>query len=67
MPPYDATFTANLRADRERYDADRRKDMRLSATNGLDAAIHANRLDALLFPSVNGADIAARIDVPSGL
>ena len=39
-------------ADRARYEADRRKDIRLSATNGLDAALKANRLDALLFPGV---------------
>ena len=35
--------------DRDRYDADRRKDILLSSTNGLDAAIHANRPDAKLF------------------
>ena len=32
----------NLQADRERYEADRRKDIRLSATNGIDAALKAN-------------------------
>ena len=51
--------------DRERYDADRRKDIRLSATNGIDAAMKANNLDALLFPGVSSANIAARPGYPS--
>ena len=52
-------------ADKARYDADRRKDIRLSATNGLDAALGAGRLDALLFPGVTSANIAARTGYPT--
>ena len=52
-------------ADKARYEADRRKDIRLSATNGLDAALSAGRLDALLFPGVTSANIAARIGYPT--
>lgn len=52
-------------ADRARYEADRRKDILLSATNGLDAALRAGRLDALLFPGVTSANIAARTGYPT--
>ena len=51
--------------DRARYEADRRKDILLSATHGIDAALQANRLDALLFPGVSSAGIAARPGYPS--
>ena len=52
-------------ADKARYEADRRKDIRLSTTNGLDAALGAGRLDALLFPGVTSANIAARAGYPT--
>ncbi len=61
----DAADEMDVRADRERYDADRRKDILLSATQGLDAAIKSNKLDALLFPGVSSANIAARTGYPS--
>ena len=51
--------------DKVRYEADRRKDIRLSATNGLDAALKVNNLDALLFPGVSSANIAARTGYPT--
>ncbi|HZI27429.1 MAG TPA: amidase family protein, partial [Gemmatimonadaceae bacterium] len=37
----DVSDEMNLQADRAKYDADRRKDILLSATNGIDAAIKA--------------------------
>jgi len=61
----DAADEMDVRADRERYDADRRKDILLSATQGLDAAVKSNTLDALLFPGVSSANIAARTGYPS--
>lgn len=61
----DISDEMNLQADRERYEADRRKDILLSATNGIDAALKANRLDALLFPGVSSANIGARPGYPS--
>jgi amidase len=61
----DVSDEMNLQADRERYEADRRKDIRLSATNGIDAALKAHRLDALFFPGVSSAGIAARPGYPS--
>ena len=61
----DISDEMNLQADRERYEADRRKDIRLSATNGIDATLVAHRLDALLFPSVSSAGIAAKPGYPT--
>lgn len=61
----DVSDEMDLQADRARYDADRRKDILLSATNGIDAALTAHRLDALLFPGVSSASIAARPGYPS--
>jgi amidase len=55
----------DLQADRQRYEADRRKDILLSATNGLDAAMKANNLDALLFPGVSSAGIGAKPGYPT--
>jgi amidase len=61
----DVSDEMNLQADRSKYDADRRKDILLSATNGIDAAIKANQLDALLFPGVASANIGARPGYPT--
>src|SRR5688572_20338982 len=61
----DISDEMNVQADRERYEADRRKDIRLSAKNGIDAALQASRLDALFFPGVSSANIAARPGYPS--
>jgi amidase len=61
----DVSDEMDLQADRTRYEADRRKDILLSATNGIDAALKANRLDALLFPSVSSANIGARPGYPT--
>jgi amidase len=61
----DISDEMNLAQDRERYLADRRKDISLSATNGIDAALKANSLDALLFPGVSSANIGARPGYPS--
>jgi amidase len=55
----------DVAADRKRYEADRAKDMRLATTEGIDAAMTRDRLDALLFPSIAGYDIAARAGYPS--
>ena len=56
----DASDEMDLEADRARYEADRAKDLRLSAEQGIDAALEAHRLDALLFPGSSGAALAAR-------
>jgi len=55
----------DLDADRARYEADRAKDIRVSAAGGIDAAMKGQRLDALLFPAVTGFNIAARPGYPT--
>ena len=56
----DISDEMEVRADRARYDADRAKDLRLTAANGIDAAMKANQLDALLFPGSGGAPLGKR-------
>jgi amidase len=61
----DVSDEMDLVADRARYQADRAKDLALSATNGIDAVMKAQRLDALLFPGGSGASVAARAGYPT--
>jgi amidase len=61
----DVSDEMNLQADRAKYEADRRKDILLSATYGIDEAITTHRLDALLFPGVSSANIGARPGYPT--
>jgi amidase len=61
----DVSDEMDVRADRVRYEADRAKDIRLSATEGIDAVMKANQLDALLFPGTAGASIAAKPGYPT--
>ena len=51
--------------DAQRYRADREKDLRLSAINGIDAVMKKNQLDALLFPGPGSASIAAKPGYPT--
>ncbi|HEX4931723.1 MAG TPA: hypothetical protein VFV33_01010, partial [Gemmatimonadaceae bacterium] len=61
----DISDEMDVQGDRARYEADRRKDLLLAATNGIDSVMKAHRLDALLFPGVSSASIAARPGYPS--
>jgi len=61
----DISDEMDLEADRPRYEVDRRRDVLLAATRGIDAALREERLDALLFPGSNGSSIAARAGYPS--
>jgi amidase len=61
----DVSDEINLQADRAKYEADRRKDILLSATRGIDEAVTTHRLDALLFPGVASANIGARPGYPT--
>ncbi|MCU0623368.1 MAG: amidase family protein [Gemmatimonadaceae bacterium] len=61
----DISDEMEVQPDRARYEADRRKDILLAGTNGIDAAMKTHRLDALLFPGVSSAGIAARPGYPS--
>jgi amidase len=55
----------NVDADRARYQADRERDVTLAGREGIDAALIAHRLDALLFPGSSGAAIAAKPGYPT--
>jgi amidase len=61
----DVSDEMNLQADRARFEADRRKDIFLAGTHGIDEALTTHRLDALLFPGVSSANIAARPGYPT--
>ncbi len=61
----DISDEMSVSGDRARYQADRDKDVRLSGTDGIDAVMNANRLDALLFPGPGGASIAAKPGYPT--
>ena len=56
----DISVEMDLVADRERYEADRAKDIELTGEYGIDAALGEHDLDALLFPANRGAWVAAK-------
>jgi amidase len=60
----DISDEMDLDVDRARYEADHRKDLLLSRDKGIDGALKANRLDAILTPGGNGAGLAARAGYP---
>jgi amidase len=61
----DISDEMDLAADKARYQADRARDVALSAKQGIDAVMSSQRLDALLFPGASGAAIAARPGYPT--
>ena len=61
----DISDEMDVDGDRERYEADRAKDLRLAGTDGIDAVLKEQNLDALLFPGATGAAIAAKPGYPS--
>ena len=61
----DISDEMDVDADRVRYQADRAKDIKLAGTDGIDAALKENHLDALLFPGATGAAIAAKPGYPT--
>jgi amidase len=61
----DVSDEMDVAADRARYEADRSKDIELAGTHGIDEAMKANNLDALLFPGATGAGIAAKPGYPT--
>ena len=56
----DISDEMDLVADRARYEADRAKDVALGGQRGLEGAIVAHHLDALLFPGWSVALLASR-------
>ena len=61
----DNSDAMDLETDRARYLADREKDVRLSATEGIDVIMKRERLDALLFAGSTGAAVAAKPGYPT--
>jgi amidase len=61
----DISDEMDLARDRARYEADRARDVALSGKEGIDAALQAHKLDALLFPGGTGAAIAAKPGYPT--
>jgi amidase len=61
----DISDEMDIDADRARYRADREKDLRLAGREGIDASLREHQLDALLFPSNVGANVAARPGYPT--
>ena len=61
----DISDDVNLERDKARWEADRKKDIALGATRGLDEVIKAHKLDAIVFPGASGAGIAAKPGYPT--
>ena len=61
----DISDEMDVKADRERYQADRQKDIRLSRTEGIDAVLEDHNLDALLMPSWKGENILNKAGYPA--
>lgn len=61
----DVSDEVDLERDRAKWEADRKKDVFLGATHGIDEALQAHELDALLFPAASGAGIAAKPGYPT--
>jgi amidase len=62
---FDISEEMDLVADRQRYQDDRATDILLTATAGIDAAMAAGNLDALLFGGATSAGLAARPGYPT--
>ena len=63
----DASDKIDLENDRAKYEEDRARDIRLGGTTGIDAALKAHNLDALLFPGASSAVIASKPGYPTVL
>ena len=61
----DISDAMDLDLFRARYEADRARDIFLTATHGIDEVMKANDLDALFFPGPGGANVAARPGYPT--
>jgi amidase len=61
----DISDEMDVQRDRNRYEADRAKDVALGGAEGIDAALKAAQLDALVFPGAGGAGISAKPGYPT--
>jgi amidase len=55
----------DVERDKARYDADRARDLELTAADGIDAVMKRERLDALMFPGSSAAQLASRPGYPT--
>ena len=60
----DFADSVDLDKDKARFERNRREDLTLTREEGLDAAINAHKLDALLFPGSSGANYATKAGYP---
>ena len=60
----DYADSTDVEQDQARFERNRREDLTLTREEGLDAAITANKLDALLFPGSSGANYATKAGYP---
>jgi amidase len=61
----DISDAMDLETFKARYESDRARDVFLAGTHGIDEAMKANNLDALLFPGPGSASIAAKPGYPT--
>lgn len=61
----DVSDEMDVDRDRARWEADRKKDIHLGGTHGIDEAMKTHKLDALLFPGASGAGLAAKPGYPT--
>jgi amidase len=61
----DISDAMDLDLFKARYEADRARDIELTATHGIDEVMKRENLDALLFPAGFGANVAARPGYPT--
>jgi amidase len=61
----DVSDEMDLEKDKPRWEADRKKDIFLGGTHGIDEVMKAQKLDAILFPGASGAGIAAKPGYPT--
>ena len=61
----DISDEMDVERDRPRYEADRAKDLKLSAAHGIDEVMQAEHLDAILFPGAGGSALAAKAGYPT--
>jgi amidase len=61
----DISDEMDLARDKARYEADRARDLQLSAVHGIDEVMKAQQLEALLFPGASGASISAKPGYPT--
>lgn len=55
----------DLEKNKAKYEADRKRDIELNGTQGIDAVMTENKLDALLFSGARGAAVAAKPGYPT--